>query len=193
MAAGGKEAAGGICSSSALIASKRCTAHFVKGSLNMKQLAPQHFAHDVEAVVPSICPALITTTENSTAPFHSISLELPVDLESTATAREIIERAEAGEPHVFKVTGPRLLSTSELESWFTKTGGVEAKHVDLQPCPQYSVPQVFKPFVLDVEGVYHINAVEQAALSTELSLIGARNVVNLILDWVEQRRGTLGF
>lgn len=193
MASGGMEAAGGTGSSAAPILSRRCVAHFVKGTLNVQQLAPQRFAHDVEAVVPTMCPALVVTSEDSTAPFYSISLELPVDLKSLAAAREMVERAEGGEPHVYKVTGPRPLSTSDLKSWFKNSICLEAKPVEMQPCPQYSVPQVFRPFVLDVEGVYYINALEQAALSMEMSFIGARNVVNLMLDWVEQRRGTFGF
>ncbi|CAE7681273.1 Fructose-bisphosphate aldolase 1, chloroplastic [Symbiodinium microadriaticum] len=135
-------------------------------------------------------PAQILTTADATTPFYSIGLQLPVD---TASPAQIVASAEKGEPQVYKVFAPQPLPEEELDKWFNRCRSSPLHVVDWYAYPQYTIPQGFRPFVLDQDGVFYINAIEQVASAMEMSLIGARNVTNLVADWVAQRRGPRGF
>jgi len=187
---------------------RRCTAHFLRGTLNLRyfaeapirQATPSElrrasgaYEDDPQLSMPLFAPAQIFTTVDSTTPFYSIGLQIPVDISSVATADEIVASAERGEPQVYKIFAPRPLPEEELDKWITRSPGSAVQVVDWYAYPQYTVPQSFQPFVLDQDGVYYINAIEQVASAMEMSLIGARNVANLIEDWVAQRRGPRGF
>jgi len=134
--------------------------------------------------VPSFVPARVWTTADSTAPFISANLQIPVDINSESAVRELVEAAERGEPQVYRILAPRQLSESEIDVWFLRRASEPVQVVSWYACPQYSVPQGFRPFVLDDAGVFYVSAIEQVASSMEMSLISARNVVNLVLDWV---------
>merc|ERR1712217_1002154 len=97
-----------------------------------------------------------------------------------------------GEPQVYKVVAPCELSEHEIDKWFARCDGSPV-HVAHYKCAQYSAPQSFHPFVFDAAGVYYIDAAAHLNSTKEMSLIGARNVVNLIRNWIEQRRGPCGF
>merc|ERR1712113_548015 len=132
------------------------------------------------------------TTADSKLPFYSISLELPINLKTAKEVREMTISAESGQPQVYKIIAPRRLSEHEIDKWFLRCKGSPIRVIDCT-CPQHNVPQTFRPFVFDTAGVYYVNAVDHLSSSMEMSLIGSRNVVNLITDWVEQRRGPCGF
>lgn len=187
---------------------RRCTAHFVRGILNLRyfaeapirQATPSElrrasgaYEDDPQLSMPLFAPAQILTTSDSTTPFYSVGLQIPVETSSVSTADEIVASAEKGEPQVYKIFAPRPLPEEELDNWFHRAPGSTVEVVDWYAYPEYTVPQSFKPFVLDQDGVFYINAVEQVASAMEMSLIGARNVTNLITDWVANRRGPRGF
>lgn len=151
------------------------------------------YEDDPQLSMPLFAPAKIFTTADSTTPFYSIGLQVPVNVSSVDKADEIVASAEKGEPQVYKIFAPRPLPEEELDNWFNRSPGTAVQVVDWYAYPQYTVPQSFQPFVLDQDGVYYINAIEQVASAMEMSLIGARNVANLIEDWVAQRRGPRGF
>eukprot|EP00927_Polykrikos_kofoidii_P030236 TRINITY_DN26045_c0_g2_i2.p1 TRINITY_DN26045_c0_g2~~TRINITY_DN26045_c0_g2_i2.p1 ORF type:complete len:658 (-),score=112.66 TRINITY_DN26045_c0_g2_i2:80-2053(-) len=195
-----------------LIRFRRCVVHLVRGTLDIRRFskdaveADAEGAADVAAVrfarrvargksveadgrlveVPCYIPAKVLTTADSTAPFYSVDLQLPVDLDSSTAARKLLESAERGEPQVYRVLAPRPLSDAEIDTWFLRRGAEPVQIVDWYACPQYSAPQAFRPFVLDSNGVYYVNAIEEVSSSVEMSLISARNVVNLVLDWVNR-------
>jgi len=70
---------------------------------------------------------------------------------------------------------------------------LNARSVGFYAYPTYEVPQKLHPFVLDTDGLFYINAIEQAASAMEMSMISARNVANLIVRWVDARRQSDGF
>ncbi|CAE8612631.1 unnamed protein product [Polarella glacialis] len=184
---------------------RRCTAHFLRGTLKMRHFveagaaetrsrsAGGPYEDDPQASMPMFAPAQILTTADTTTPFYSIGLQFPVDTASRKDAQEVIASAERGEPQVYKVFASEPLPESELDKWFSRPKGSPVHTVDWYAYPQYAVPQSFHPFVLDQAGVYYVNAIEQVASAMEMSLIGARNVANLVADWVSQRRGPRGF
>lgn len=149
------------------------------------------------AVAPSFVPAHVLTTAQTptspSAPFFSISLCFPVDIVSSAAARAVAASAARGEPQVYEIVGPRRLSDRELGDWLLRCRRSPHRVFEWQACPQYSAPQSFRPFVLDQGGLFYVNAIDNVACLPEMSLIGARNVVNLIADWVALRRGQGGF
>mmetsp|Transcript_93233 Transcript_93233/g.272926 ORF Transcript_93233/g.272926 Transcript_93233/m.272926 type:complete len:586 (+) Transcript_93233:58-1815(+) len=171
---------------------RRSVAHFVHGTLKL-----QHFfkegSEDDPVVAPSCVPAYVWTTANSALPFYAISLQFPVTTRTQAEARKILASAEQGAPQVYKVLATRQLAEQELDEWFDRCSTSPVQIVDWHACPQYGAPQSFRPFVLDKAGVLYVSAMEQVASTMEMSLVGARNVVNLVADWVGQRRGPHGF
>jgi len=171
---------------------RHCAAHFVRSTLDLKRFCKTE-PHGRRSVVPASAPAHLWTTVGSAVPFYSVSLQIPVDLSSSKLARVIAEGAERGEPQVYKVLAPRRLSDDELAEFLPPCGGTPVHVVDWRTYPSYSEHQSFRSLVLDCDGVYYINAVDQVMSSVEWTLIGARNAVNSVLEWVEQRRGPQGF
>mmetsp|Transcript_100561 Transcript_100561/g.300071 ORF Transcript_100561/g.300071 Transcript_100561/m.300071 type:complete len:583 (-) Transcript_100561:62-1810(-) len=171
---------------------RRCVAHFVRGSLKMQRFFKEG-SEDDQAVTSSCSPASVWTTMSAASPFYAISLQFPVSTRTPEEARKILASAERGAPQVYKVLATRHLTENEIDEWFERCRGSPVQVVDWYGCPQHTAPQSFQPFVLDKAGVFYINAMEQVASTMELSLIGARNVVNLVADWVGQRRGLQGF
>eukprot|EP00929_Paragymnodinium_shiwhaense_P098021 TRINITY_DN59583_c0_g1_i1.p1 TRINITY_DN59583_c0_g1~~TRINITY_DN59583_c0_g1_i1.p1 ORF type:complete len:663 (+),score=135.17 TRINITY_DN59583_c0_g1_i1:88-2076(+) len=195
---------------------RRCVMHFVYGTLDLRRFsrdsveaeaAGEANAATVAAVrlarrqtrgqseeadgrvveAPSRVPSQVWTTSNCTAPFYAVQLQLPANVTSEAEAKAILEAAEGGEPQVYRVLAPRALSEAEIDAWFVRKNCEPVRTVDWHGCPQFlGSGQQFRPFVLDASGVYYVNALEQAVPSTELSLMGARNAVNLVLDWVQR-------
>eukprot|EP00931_Biecheleriopsis_adriatica_P110915 TRINITY_DN85236_c0_g1_i1.p1 TRINITY_DN85236_c0_g1~~TRINITY_DN85236_c0_g1_i1.p1 ORF type:complete len:605 (-),score=101.80 TRINITY_DN85236_c0_g1_i1:140-1954(-) len=184
---------------------QRCTAHFLRGTLNLRHFAEvantassqcsvgSPFEADPQASMPLFAPAQILTTADSTTPFFSIGLQVPVDTASVQEADKVVASAERGEAQVYKIFAPQPLPETELDKWFNRAPGSPVRVIDWYAYPQYSVPQTFQPFVLDQDGVYYLNAIEQVASAMEMSLIGARNVANLVADWVSRHRGPRGF
>mmetsp|Transcript_24314 Transcript_24314/g.54111 ORF Transcript_24314/g.54111 Transcript_24314/m.54111 type:complete len:653 (-) Transcript_24314:19-1977(-) len=194
---------------------RTCVAQLVYGTLNLRRFSSDdtevaacstpdaeircvrhpHYGGQYEAdgrtvQVPALTPLQVWTTATATSstPFYSISLELPIAA-SVGIARAAIARGERGEPQVYRVIAPAPLSKAELDKWFARRGKVPAVTLEQFKCPQYSSPQSFRPFVFDRGGIFDVCAIEEVARSPELSLMSARNVVNLIADWVEQHRG----
>jgi len=180
---------------------RRCVAHLVHGTLDLRRFCMEELPEDdgrqgdvevPQVIVPSSLPAQVYTTADSKAPWFSLGLQFPV----SASSREMHAMAESaarGIPQVYKVFAPRALTENEIRTWFCKRSNMPVRVIDWYAYPQHTAPQHFKPFVLDGAGVFYANAIEQVASSLEMSLIGARNAVNLVLDWVDQRRGPMGF
>lgn len=149
---------------------RRCTAHFLHGTLNLRyfaeapirQASPSElrrasgaYEDDPQLSMPLFAPAKIFTTADSTTPFYSIGLQVPVNVSSVDKADEIVASAEKGEPQVYKIFAPRPLPEEELDNWFNRSPGTAVQVVDWYAYPQYTVPQSFQPFVLDQDGVYY--------------------------------------
>ena len=124
-----------------------------------------------------IDPAFIGLTENelTTENFildpesniNSFSLLSPVDYENGDHL-----------PSVWKVFSQNPLENSELDKLF-KTRK-EMRVCDWLAYPHYDTNQTFyTDFKLD-DNLYHINAIEWAASAMEMSVIGAKNVANMI-------------
>jgi len=172
---------------------RRSVAHFVHGTLNLPSFSSDGGEDEQQADLPPFIPPQVWTTADSTAPFYAIGLQFPTATATPEEARRLAAGAERGEPQVYKVLAGRHLTEREIDAWFRRRRGSPICVVDWHACPQYSAPQDFRPFVLDKAGVYYVNAIEQAASTMEMSLLGARNVVNLVVDWVGQRRVQRGF
>lgn len=207
---------GNIQRDGALQQYRRCVAHFLRGSPKLSRFAEcvsseaengggavrtsfpkpaeaDRFQVDEPAQIPEFAPVQILTTADSTTPFFSIGLQFPINMGSKEAALATLDGAERGEAQVYKVFAPKRLTEEELDQWFHRSPGTPVRVVDWYAYPEYSAPQRFRPFVLDPAGVYYVNAIEEVASAMEMSLIGARNAVNLIVDWVNQRRGPRGF
>mmetsp|Transcript_58110 Transcript_58110/g.138248 ORF Transcript_58110/g.138248 Transcript_58110/m.138248 type:complete len:643 (-) Transcript_58110:58-1986(-) len=148
---------------------------------------------DGRAPVPSFLPTRVLTTANSSTPFYAFGIRMAVSLTQELDDRAAIESAERAEAHVYRVVAPRRLTSEELSAWFHEGRGQTEVVVDSFAIPRYSVPQPYRPFVLDPEGVFYVSAMEQVASTLETTLIASRNVTNLIIDWVDQRRGPKQF
>mmetsp|Transcript_59966 Transcript_59966/g.118951 ORF Transcript_59966/g.118951 Transcript_59966/m.118951 type:complete len:575 (-) Transcript_59966:54-1778(-) len=172
---------------------RKSVAHFIHGTLNLRYFSRDIGERDQQMAALSFVPPRIWTTADSTTPFYSISLQFPVGIGSLSEARKFLSSAERGEPQVYKTMATRCLTEAEVDACFKRTPGSRIRIVDWHAYPQHSAPQSFRPFVLDNAGVYYVNAIEQAVSSMESSLLGARNVVNLVADWVAQRREPQGF
>jgi len=177
-----------------LLPFRQSVAHFVHGTLNLQCFFSDGTEDDPQqAAVPSFVPSRVWTTASAGCPFYAISLQFPVSTRTLEEARRVLASAERGVPQVYKILATRQLTEREIDVWFRRCSGSSVKVVDWYAYPQYSAPQSFQPFVLDKAGVFYVNAIEQVVSSMEMSLIGARNVVNLVTDWVGQRRGPRGF
>ena len=116
----------------------------------------------VENGQPSNTNFIIDPTNN----INSISLLAPVNSKDQGQ-------------NVWKVFSQQPLSEKEMESIFkSKTQTVIC---DWLAYPQYSTNQTktLSKFKLD-SNLYHINAIEWAASAMEMSVIGAKNVANII-------------
>jgi len=153
---------------------RRCVAHFVRGVLR-----PEYFGLD-----PSEHPPLeVLTVAGSSAPFYSIGLQYPVRLSSAQDIQDVIGGAFRREPQVYKVFAPRALTETQLLEVFSPGGdgdSLKFEVVGWYAYPEYEVPQRMSPFVFDGDGVFYINAIEQAASAMEMSVISARNAANLV-------------
>jgi len=172
---------------------RRSVAHFIHGTLNLQYFSRDIGEIDQHIATLSFVPPRIWTTADSSTPFYSISLQFPVGIRTLSEARKLLSSAERGEPQVYKVMATRCLTEAEVDKCVKRTPGSRIRIVDWHAYPQHTAPQSFRPFVLDNAGVYYVNAIEQVVSSMESSLIGARNVVNLVADWVAQRREPQGF
>lgn len=105
-------------------------------------------------------------TINDSVFFNSIGRIYPVDYKQKS--------AEVSD--VWKIFSQKLLSDSELESVFSE---INDKYVKVWLAyPEYDTSERNDSFVLD-DNLYHINAIDWAASSMEMSVIGARNVALL--------------
>ena len=80
-------------------------------------------------------------------------------------------------PQVWKVFSQRPLTEKDLQDIFTEK--TETQICDWLAYPSYSTNQTLSDFVID-ENLYHINAIEWSASAMEMSVLGAKNVANLI-------------
>ncbi|KAL0278843.1 UNVERIFIED_CONTAM: hypothetical protein PYX00_000533 [Menopon gallinae] len=106
-------------------------------------------------------------TINDSKFFNSIGRIYPVDYKQ--------KNSEVSD--VWKVFSQKLLSDSQLDSIFSE---INDKYVKVWLAyPEYDTSDRYDSFVLD-DNLYHINAIDWAASSMEMSVIGARNVALLI-------------
>ena len=83
-------------------------------------------------------------------------------------------------PSVWKVFSQTELKNGDLDKLFKSRK--ETKICDWLAYPNYDTNQTFyTEFKLD-DNLYHINAIEWAASAMEMSVIGAKNVANMIAN-----------
>ena len=109
-------------------------------------------------------PTDILTTESDTPPFFS-----------SIGTKGVGENSEK----IYKVFSKKTLTENQMNSLFSLVR--EVKVVDWFAYPHYDVSLPLPPFELD-KGLYHLNAIEQAASAIEMSCIGGRNVANLVFS-----------
>ena len=146
---------------------KRCVTHFVRGVLKP---FPGSEARP---------PLEILTTRESRRPYYSIGLQLPVDVDR-AEATALVDDALNGKTATYKIFAPSPLDDADLDAIFASRDVDATKVLDWYAYPRYTAPQTFRPFVLDPNGVFYLNAVEQVASAMEMSAISARNAANLV-------------
>mmetsp|Transcript_48078 Transcript_48078/g.88590 ORF Transcript_48078/g.88590 Transcript_48078/m.88590 type:complete len:629 (-) Transcript_48078:131-2017(-) len=147
------------------------------------------------APVPNFLPTKVLTTADSSAPFYGIEHVVPVRPMTLAAAKAMIAHGESehGEPQMYRVLAHKKLTSEELTAWFPDSKGAAAHMEEWRALPKYTAPQSYRPFVLDANGIFYVSAMEQVGSTLETSLISSRNVTNLIIDWVDQRRGQKRF
>ena len=104
---------------------------------------------------------------SSTFPVWSVETMTPVDY----------SEADTDLPSVHRLFSHQPLTEEILDTLFTRIE--EVSETDWLAYPQYYPDADFALFALD-PGLYYINSVETAASAMEMSVLGARNVVNLI-------------
>ena len=103
----------------------------------------------------------------STFPVWSVETMTPVDYSD----------ADTDLPSVHRLFSHQSLTEEILDTLFTRIE--EVTETDWLAYPQYHPGADLGRFALD-PGLYYINSVETAASAMEMSVLGARNVVNLI-------------
>ena len=104
---------------------------------------------------------------SSTFPVWSVETMTPVDY----------SEADTELPSVHRLFSHLPLSEEILDTMFTSIE--EVSETDWLAYPQYYPGADLGSFILDA-GLYYINSVENAASAMEMSVLGARNVINLI-------------
>lgn len=164
---------------------QRCVTHFVRGVLRAG-----YFMQD--GVSCAEAPVMqVLTVAGSCAPFYSIGLQIPVDVKTESDAQKILDGALNGELSTFKVFAPEPLTEMQLDDIFEKREG-HVKVLDWYAYPEYTARQQLASFLLDGEedaSLLYLNAIEQTASAMEMSAVSARNAANLVVQFVEQRRG----
>ena len=107
-------------------------------------------------------PTDILTTESDNPPFFS-----------SIGFKGMSENGE----RIYKIFSKVPLTDDQISKLFSTVRDV--KVVDWYAYPKYDVSLPLPPFELD-KGLYHLNAIEQAASAIEMSCIGGRNVANLV-------------
>ena len=186
---------------------RRCVTHFVKGTLRSRYFLAggtrtdaslgklggnlgDHLGGNLGGGLGSEpLPAEILTSDGCKAPFYSIGLQLPVDVEHSDEARALLRAALRGGEAVWKVFAPAILTGEQLDRIFATRVG-EAEVLDWYAYPQYTAPQRMSPFVLDRQrgSLLYLNAIEQTASAMEMSAISARNAANLVVQFVNRHR-----
>jgi len=105
---------------------------------------------------------------DSKFPINSVSLLTPTNFEE-----EIQEL-----PNVWKVFSQRPLTVKDLSDIFSERR--EVKVCDWLAYPNYATNQTLSDFVI-TKDLYHINSIEWSASAMEMSVIGAKNVANMII------------
>ena len=82
-------------------------------------------------------------------------------------------------PQVWKVFSQKPLTEQNLNEIFVERK--ESKVCDWLAYPSYETNQTLSDFVIS-DNLYHINAIEWSASAMEMSVIGAKNVANLISE-----------
>eukprot|EP00971_Amphidinium_carterae_P199015 3949360-Amphidinium_carterae.1 len=202
----------GEATSSSMTSLQSSVVHLVRGRPNMMMIAGEGASADAggngrirsyfmdhrgegRAPVPNFLPTKVLTTADSIAPFFVAEHVMPVRPVTVAEAKTMIAHGESenGDPQMYRVLGRKKLTANELSAWFPESSG-GAVHVEEWPSlPKYVAPQSYRPFVLDANGIFYLSAMEQLGSTLEAGLISSRNVTNLIIDWVDQRRGQRRF
>ena len=81
-------------------------------------------------------------------------------------------------PNVWKVFSQQPLTVKDLSDIFSERR--EVKVCDWLAYPNYSTNQTLSDFVI-TNNLYHINSIEWSASAMEMSVIGAKNVANIII------------
>ena len=81
-------------------------------------------------------------------------------------------------PNVWKVFSQQPLTVKDLSDIFSERR--EVKVCDWLAYPNYSTNQTLSDFVI-TNNLYHINSIEWSASAMEMSVIGAKNVANMII------------
>ena len=153
---------------------QRILATFVRGEINQKFFGIKSEERNF--------PQIILTTGSDGAPFvfNSVGVAVPSEI-SQDIVKEYCKPIGTDPQRVWKVFSPLPLTEEQLQLMFTDIQTTQV--YDWQAYPHYSPPEQIPPFVLD-DGVYYINAIEKAASSMEMSVIGAKNAALLTKDYI---------
>ena len=157
----------------------RTVAEFIDGEIN-----PAFFGlEDNDRNFPLI--NLTTKFAEGASPFQFCSVTVNVPSEEPESANEKYSKPLPEDPsRVWKIFTPRPLTSEEKKQMFKKIDA-EAT-VDWLAYPNYSPPETFPPFELDV-GVFYVNGIEKVASAMEMSAIGAKNCALLARKYLRSR------
>ena len=135
------------------------------GSLVHGELNPEYFGLTSDTLTKAI---FFVDSKN---PINSVSFLTPTKFKPDEATEEL--------PHVWKVFSQKPLTDGDLDEIFKEN--LETKVCDWLAYPDYSTNQTLSNFVL-TNDLYHINAIEWSASAMEMSVIGAKNVANMIIE-----------
>ena len=122
--------------------------------------------------------ALALAPTASTLYYFSLSPELPVWSVETMTPVDHSPDLDSDISPVFRLFSHQPLSDEFLKTMFSSMESLTVK--DWLAYPEYHLEDNLGDFELD-DGLYYINNIEKAASAMEMSVIGAKNVANLIV------------
>jgi len=117
------------------------------------------------------------TDDTMTETIFFVDSKFPINSVSLLTPTKFDEEIQEL-PNVWKVFSQQPLTVKDLSDIFSERR--EVKVCDWLAYPNYSTNQTLSDFVI-TNNLYHINSIEWSASAMEMSVIGAKNVANIII------------
>ena len=155
---------------------QRTVANFVKGKVNPKFFGLDDYDKNFPMFV------LVTELIDSTFAYRYLARNIPSELPASEI-KAYLKPIRDSPVQVWTVFSPEPLTEEQKQQLFSEIEGEAA--VDWLAYPQYQPPEHFPPFILD-DGVFYVNAIEQAASAMEMSAIGARNASLLAAEYLSK-------